>query len=205
MRRWRSAWVLAGATTVAAGMAVAAGTATTDGNRAAKPNGPVTCGGGEWAGTEPPPPSASQAKQQSTSLGLPHNEGWRPGTQGAGAQLPGSAQSARAGSGRGQGWEGPDRTCRVDPTEPGDWPTKGLPGAWQRGPTTRKRNCGGTGTGAQGWAVPVSRYAGLQLAATVQCGPGGDGCRHPNTVVSAQCTGTRVALTGVADLGRRVN
>jgi hypothetical protein len=102
----------------------------------------------------------------------------------AGARLPGSAQSARGGSGRGQAWNDPDLTCGVDPTELGDWPTRGLPEAWQRGPTTR---CALLRSGDwRTWVGSASpTVCGPTMAAAVQWGPGGDQClRHPSIVDS---------------------
>jgi len=151
-------------------------------NRTVKSNGPVTCGGGERVGTEPPPPSASQAKQQSTPLGSPHNEGWRPGTQsGRSAARFGSVSAW--GPGRGRAGTGPDSTCGEDLTELGDWPRKGLPVAWQRGPTTRLLHCGGAETGAHGWAASVSRHASRQWGCCCSVWAGWQSC-HPNTVAS---------------------
>ena len=119
-------------------------------NRAVKPNGPVTGGGRVRRERTYPRSSASQAKQQSTPLGLPHNEGWRPGTRsGRSAARFGSVSAW--GPGRGRAGTGPDSTCGEDLTELGDWPRKGLPVAWQRGPTTRLLHCGGAETGAHGW------------------------------------------------------
>jgi hypothetical protein len=103
--------------------------------------------------------------------------------RGAGARLPGSAQSARGGPGRGRAGTGPDSTCGEDLTELGDWPRKGLPVAWQRGPTTRLLHCGGAGTGAHGWAASVSRHASRQWGCCCSVWAGWQSC-HPNTVAS---------------------
>ena len=122
----------------------------------------------------------------------------------AGARLPGSAQSARGGSGRGQAWNDPDLTCGVDPTELGDWPTRGLPGAWQRGPTTRLLHCGGAGTGHMGG--PLQSH-GMQADNWLLPFSGGrvviNAFATRTLSTPAQCARSRVAPTGVADLSRQ--
>jgi hypothetical protein len=101
-----------------------------------------------------------------------------------GARVLGSAQSACGGTGPRTGGTDPVPTRRQALTELGGWPTRGLPMAWQRGPTTRLLHCGGAGAGAHGWPRQ-SHGMRVDKAAAVQWGAGGDQClRYPNTVDS---------------------
>jgi len=129
-----------------------------------------------------PRSSASQAKQQSTPLGLPHNEGWRPGTRsGRSAARFGSVSAW--GPGRGRAGTGPDSTCGEDLTELGVWPRKGLPVAWQWGPTTRVLHCGGAEIGAHGWDRASLTACEPTMGCCCSVWAGWQSC-HPNTVAS---------------------
>jgi len=173
-------------------------------NQAERPNGPAPGGEGSRL-ADPPLPgrNPSQATDDATWLTSPMRGGGR-GTQGLLARLPGSAQSARAGSGRGGRGNDPDRMRGVQPTELGGWPTRGLPGAWQRGPTTRLLHCGGAGTGAHGWPrqshgvrADIGCYRSVGLRVVINA-------FATRTLSSpTQCARTRVAPTGAADLGWR--
>jgi len=86
----------------------------------------------------------------------------------------------------------------------GGWPTRGLPRAGHRGPVLGCCTVAGRGLAHTGRAVPVSRQAGRHWLLLFS---GGRVVINPFATRTlstlTQCARSRVAPTGVANLGRR--